>query len=215
MGSTATMVIGFDETLEERMNHLERLRRFQDEENGRLASFLCWTFMPDHTEVGGRAIPVQEYLRWLAICRIYLDNFVHIRTSVLTRNELALHGLQYGANDFDLPTEDEVTQKAGAVISHRFEEILNAAHDLGFRTLHRGPLPTPGSAAFPYASAVEVPKSLRRTSAGSPISGRFSASGGESPGAVSLSTSSKSKSCSSPSHLAHEHLCAALHHPYV
>lgn len=181
MGSTATMVVGFDETLAERMNHLERLRRFQDEEGGRLASFLCWTFMPDHTDLGGQAIPVQEYLRWLAICRIYLDNFVHIRTSVLTRNELALQGLRYGANDFDLPTEDEVTQKAGAVISHRFEEILNAAHDLGIRTVHRGPLPIPGSPRFPYPKAVEVPVALRRTTAGAPISGRFSVSDGESP----------------------------------
>jgi cyclic dehypoxanthinyl futalosine synthase len=182
MGSTATMVIGFDETLEERMNHLERLRRFQDDESGRLASFLCWTFMPDHTALGGPALPVEEYLRWLAVCRIYLDNFVHIRTSVLTRNEAALRGLRYGANDFDLPTEDEVTQKAGAVISHQFEEVLRAASELGIQTIHRGPLPLPGAEGFPYPTPTPAPSALLPAQPGEGgISGKFAASADEWP----------------------------------
>ncbi len=142
MGSTATMVIGFDETLDERLAHLERLRRFQDEEGaGRLSSFLCWTYKASNTELGGDELPLRDYLRWLAICRITLDNIVHIRTSVLTRNADALLGLAYGANDFDLPTEDEVTQKAGATISHDFEHILDSARKLGFEPMHRDPLP--------------------------------------------------------------------------
>jgi len=139
MGSTATMVIGFDETLEERLNHLERLRDFQDETNGGLASFLCWTYKPWNNELGGNEIETGEYLRWLAICRIYLDNFVNIRTSVLTKNEDALDGLLFGANDFDLPTEDEVTQKAGATISIEFEKILQRARSLGFEPRKREP----------------------------------------------------------------------------
>lgn len=141
LGSTATMVIGFDETLDERLQHLDRLRRFQDDERGRLSSFLCWTYKPYHTDLGGEEIGPAEYLRWLAICRIYLDNFEHIRTSVLTQNEKALQGLRYGADDFDLPTEDEVTQTAGATISHAFELILDSARTLGFRPVHRAPLP--------------------------------------------------------------------------
>ncbi|MCA9571490.1 MAG: radical SAM protein, partial [Myxococcales bacterium] len=100
VGSTATMVIGFDETLEERMNHLERLRRFQDEVGG-LPSFLCWTYKPGNTELGGSEVSTQEYLRWLAVCRIHLHNIRHVRTSVLTQNERALEGLLYGADDFD------------------------------------------------------------------------------------------------------------------
>ena len=140
MGSTATMVIGFDETMEERFAHLERLRRFQEEVDGRLSSFLCWTYKPYNTELGGQEVPLQEYLRWLAICRIYLDNFKHIRTSVLTRNEDALQGLLYGADDFDLPTEDEVTSKAGATISHDFEKILASGRALGFDLVEREPL---------------------------------------------------------------------------
>ena len=152
MGSTGTMVIGFDETLDERMNHLERLRAFQDAEHGRLSSFLCWTYKPYHTDLGGEEVPLREYLRWLAICRIYLDNIVHLRTSVLTRNEDALQGLEWGANDFDLPTEDEVTQKAGATISHEFEAVLAGADRLGFEVVRRRPFPVgPGGPATPAA----------------------------------------------------------------
>jgi cyclic dehypoxanthinyl futalosine synthase len=139
MGSTATMVIGFDETLEERMNHLESLRSFQDRVGGTLASFLCWTYKPWNNEFGGREIATNEYLRWLAVARIFLHNFRNIRTSVLTKNEDALLGLRYGANDFDLPTEDEVTQKAGATISHDFTKILTAAAAMGFKTIERKP----------------------------------------------------------------------------
>ena len=143
MGSTATMVIGFDETLEERLNHLEALRDFQDTSEKKLTSFLCWTYKPYNTSLGGQELPTREYLRWLAICRIYLHNIEHIRTSVLTRNEDALLGLSYGANDFDLPTEDEVTEKAGASISLDFDRILAVARSQGFTPIHRGAFTVP------------------------------------------------------------------------
>jgi len=139
MGSTATMVIGFDETLEERLTHLQTLRDFQDSSGGRLPSFLCWTYKPWNTELGGQEVELREYLRWLAISRIYLDNIPHIRTSVLTRNADALRGLAFGADDFDLPTEDEVTQMAGATISHDFQAILDTAHKAGFECRQRTP----------------------------------------------------------------------------
>ncbi|NYF78990.1 radical SAM protein [Granulicella arctica] len=134
--TTATMVIGFDETLEERLEHLERTRQFQDETHG-LASFLCWTYKPYFTQIGGIEIGNGEYLRHLALSRIFLDNIPRIRTSVLTRNERALEGLAYGADDFDLPIEDEVTQKAGATISLDFDSILNVAKELGFTPEYR------------------------------------------------------------------------------
>jgi cyclic dehypoxanthinyl futalosine synthase len=134
--TTATMVVGFDESIEERLEHLERTRQFQDETGG-LASFLCWTFKPYFTQIGGIEISTAEYLRHLALSRIYLDNIPRIRTSVLTQNEKALVGLSYGADDFDLPIEDEVTQKAGATISLDFERILDYARKLGFRPEYR------------------------------------------------------------------------------
>jgi cyclic dehypoxanthinyl futalosine synthase len=134
--TTATMVIGFDESIEERIEHLERTRQFQDETGG-LASFLCWTYKPYFTQIGGIEITTQEYLRHLALSRIFLDNVPRIRTSVLTQNERALEGLLYGADDFDLPIEDEVTQKAGATIDLHFDRILQVTRDLGFTPHYR------------------------------------------------------------------------------
>ncbi len=136
LATTATMVIGFDESIEERLEHLERTRRFQDETSG-LASFLCWTYKPYNTPLGGAEISSREYLRHLALSRIYLDNIPRLRTSVLTQNENALQGLLYGADDFDLPVEDEVTQKAGAVISHDLNALLQRARELGFEPYYR------------------------------------------------------------------------------
>jgi cyclic dehypoxanthinyl futalosine synthase len=134
--TTATMVIGFDESLDERLEHLDRTRRFQDETGG-LASFLCWTFKPYFTTIGGIEISTGEYLRHLALSRIFLDNVPRIRTSVLTQNERALEGLLYGADDFDLPIEDEVTQMAGATVSLQFDKILDYARTLGFTPTYR------------------------------------------------------------------------------
>jgi cyclic dehypoxanthinyl futalosine synthase len=82
-------------------------------------------------------VSTSEYLRHLALCRIYLDNVPRIRTSVLTQNERALEGLLYGADDFDLPIEDEVTQKAGATISLQFDKILDYARELGVEPSYR------------------------------------------------------------------------------
>jgi cyclic dehypoxanthinyl futalosine synthase len=141
--TTATMVIGFDETLDERLEHLERTRDFQDKVladipgTRGLESFLCWTFKPYFTQLGGIEISTGEYLRHLALSRIYLDNIPRIRTSVLTQNQGALEGLRYGADDFDLPIEDEVTQKAGATVSLDFENILGYARTLGFKPTYR------------------------------------------------------------------------------
>ena len=137
ISSTATMVIGFDETIEERLEHLRRLRLFQDEQEQRLASFLCWTYKPENNRLGGKEISVDKYLRWLALCRIYLDNFTHIRTSVLTKNEQALRALAFGADDFDIPFADEVTEKAGATIAEDYRQVLVYAEELGYNPQRR------------------------------------------------------------------------------
>jgi cyclic dehypoxanthinyl futalosine synthase len=134
--TTATMVIGFDETLDERLEHLQRTRDFQDETGG-LFSFLCWTYKPYGTAFGGREISPQEYWRWIALSRIFLDNVEHIRTSVLTQNEDAFRALDYGADDFDLPIEDEVTQKAGARIELDLEGLLAIPRRLGYEVEYR------------------------------------------------------------------------------
>jgi cyclic dehypoxanthinyl futalosine synthase len=139
--TTATMVIGFDETLAERLEHLQRTRDFQDAclQDGLdgVFSFLCWTYKPWGTALGGREIPPQEYWRHIALSRIFLDNVKHVRTSVLTQNEEAFRALEYGADDFDLPLEDEVTQKAGATIDRDLERLLAVPRRLGFRVEYR------------------------------------------------------------------------------
>jgi cyclic dehypoxanthinyl futalosine synthase len=134
--TTATMVIGFDETLDERLEHLQRTRDFQDETGG-LFSFLCWTYKPYGTAFGGREISAEEYRRWIALSRIFLDNVKHVRTSVLTQNEDAFRALDYGADDFDLPLEDEVTEKAGATIDLDLEKLLEIPRRLGYRVEYR------------------------------------------------------------------------------
>ena len=139
--TTATMVIGFDETLDERLEHLQRTRDFQDAclagGHEGLFSFLCWTYMPFGTALGGEAISPQEYRRHIALSRIFLDNVKHIRTSVLTQNEKAFRALDYGADDFDLPIEDEVTQKAGARIDLDLGRLLDVPRRLGYTVEYR------------------------------------------------------------------------------
>jgi cyclic dehypoxanthinyl futalosine synthase len=139
--TTATMVIGFDETLDERLEHLQRTRDFQDsclsDGVGGLFSFLCWTYKPYGTAFAGVEISPQEYRRHIALSRIFLDNVKHIRTSVLTQNEDAFRALDYGADDFDLPIEDEVTQKAGATIELDLDGLLAVPRRLGYTVEYR------------------------------------------------------------------------------
>lgn len=141
MRTTATMVIGFDETLEERLEHLQRTRDFQDsclrDGYDGLFSFLCWTYKPYGTALGGREIEPAEYWRHIALARIFLDNVRHVRTSVLTLNEDAFRALDWGADDFDLPIEDEVTQKAGARIDLDLERLLEIPRRLGYTVEYR------------------------------------------------------------------------------
>jgi cyclic dehypoxanthinyl futalosine synthase len=141
MKTTATMVIGFDETLDERLEHLQRTRDFQDEciRDGfdGLFSFLCWTYKPYGTAFGGREIAPHEYWRHIALSRIFLDNVKHVRTSVLTQNAEAFRALDYGADDFDLPIEDEVTQKAGATIELDLDGLLAVPRSLGYTVEYR------------------------------------------------------------------------------
>src|SRR4051794_31563312 len=76
MKTTATMVIGFDETLDERLEHLQRTRDFQDgllsDFGEGLFSFLCWTYKPYGTALGGVEVSAEEYRRWIALSRIFL-----------------------------------------------------------------------------------------------------------------------------------------------
>ena len=102
-----------------------------------LFSFLCWTYKPYGTAFAGVEIAPAEYWRHIALSRIFLDNVKHVRTSVLTQNEEAFRALDYGADDFDLPIEDEVTQKAGATIELDLDALLAVPRGLGYTVAYR------------------------------------------------------------------------------
>jgi cyclic dehypoxanthinyl futalosine synthase len=118
--TSATMVFGFGEEVEERILHLLRLRDLQDESlahNGNgFTSFICWSYQPDHTAMGGTRAPGAEYLRMVAISRLMLDNFDNISASWPSQGPaLAREALRYGANDFgSTMMEENVVSAAGA-----------------------------------------------------------------------------------------------------
>ena len=124
--TTATMMFGLGETIEHRIEHLDRLYQLQKKTNGFVA-FIPWTLQPDNTKIG-RKIPdrrsAEEYLRWLAIARLYLDNVPNIQVSWLTQGiEVGRQGLHFGANDLgSIMIEENVISPAGA--HHRANEEL-------------------------------------------------------------------------------------------
>ena len=89
------MMFGHVETLAERIEHLERLRRVQDETGG-FTAFIGWTFQPGNTELADRPkVGPWEYLKTLAVARLYLDNFANLQASWVTQGltvgQMALH----------------------------------------------------------------------------------------------------------------------------
>lgn len=114
MSTTATMVIGFGETLEERVTHLLRIREAQDQTKGFLA-FIVWTFQPDHTNLKREKLSAEEYLKAVAISRIMLDNIQNVQSSWVTMGpEVGKQSLSYGCNDFgSTMMEENVVSAAG------------------------------------------------------------------------------------------------------
>jgi cyclic dehypoxanthinyl futalosine synthase len=141
-GTTATMVIGFGESWEDRIEHLEHIRRLQDKTAG-FHSFLLWTYQSDNTALGGKRISNEEYLKAVALSRLYLDNIPVIRASFLTQGREGPLALTWGASDFDVPLEDQVTQLAGATIEPRVEKVLGWVRSAGITPFKRDPWPAP------------------------------------------------------------------------
>ena len=124
--TTATMMFGMGETRDHRLMHLERLRELQDRNPG-FVSFISWTLQPDNTPIGKRfpdRISGDEYLRWLAIGRLYLSNIPNVQVSWLTQGlDVGRQGLHYGANDLgSTMIEENVITPAGA--NHRATEMM-------------------------------------------------------------------------------------------
>jgi cyclic dehypoxanthinyl futalosine synthase len=135
------MVIGFGESPEDRIEHLRHLRELQDKTGG-FASFLLWTYQPEHTALGGKLTDNDDYLRTLAVSRLYLDNIPIIRASFLTQYDKGPQALTSGAHDFDIPLEDQVTQLAGAKIEKNVDTVLSWVKAAGIEPVKRVPFPT-------------------------------------------------------------------------
>jgi cyclic dehypoxanthinyl futalosine synthase len=116
--TTATMMFGTGETFEERLAHLETLRNIQDLRGGFL-SFIPWTFQADNTELSSKGATTLDYLRTLALSRLFLDNFKNIQGSWVTQGpEIGQISLDFGANDLgSIMLEENVVKAAGT--SHR------------------------------------------------------------------------------------------------
>ena len=137
--SSATMMFGHVETLEERIEHLERLRQLQDETGG-FTAFICWSFQPDHTDMAD--IPPAgafEYLKTNAVARLYLDNFANIQSSWVTQGlKIGQLALLYGANDMgSLMIEENVVAEAGTVHFLTLDQVRRAIAELGYTPRQR------------------------------------------------------------------------------
>jgi cyclic dehypoxanthinyl futalosine synthase len=132
--STATLMFGHVETLEERIEHMDRVRQLQDETGG-FTAFISWTFQPDHTDMADvAAAGAFEYLKTQAISRIYLDNVPNIQSSWVTQGaKIGQVGLFFGANDMgSLMIEENVVSSAGTVHHLSLEEIKRCIREAGY-----------------------------------------------------------------------------------
>src|SRR5947208_2213114 len=100
MKTTATMMFGHVETLEERVGHLLHLRDLQERTHG-FTAFIGWTFQPTNTAMAGDELTSFQYLRTLAVARVMLDNFPNVQASWVTQGgKIGQVSLRFGANDF-------------------------------------------------------------------------------------------------------------------
>ncbi len=131
--TTATMMYGTVETVEERLEHMLRLRELQDETGG-FTAFITWSYQPEHTERGGREATGLEYLRTLALARLVLDNFDSLQASWVTQGgKVGQLSLAFGANDMgSVMIEENVVRAAGASYCMDEVEIVRNVEDAGF-----------------------------------------------------------------------------------
>ena len=125
MKSSATMTYGMGETLQEKVDHLEVIRDVQDR-TGVLQAFIPWSFSPAKTRMAN-LFPAtgMDYLKIVAISRIFLDNIIHIQAGWLTEGlKLAQIALAMGANDMGGVLMEEVVVKATGIATRTHQEEL-------------------------------------------------------------------------------------------
>ncbi len=131
--TTATMMYGTVETLEERLEHMFRLRELQDDTGG-FTAFITWSYQPAHTELAGVEATGVEYLRTLAMARLVLDNFDNLQSSWVTQGgKVGQLSLAFGANDMgSVMIEENVVRAAGASYCMDEVEIVRNIENAGF-----------------------------------------------------------------------------------
>lgn len=136
--SSATMMFGHVETIEDRIEHLEKLRQLQDKTHG-FTAFIAWTWQSENTQLVAPTASAVEYLRTQALSRIYLDNFSNIQSSWVTQGpDIGQIALKFGANDLgSIMIEENVVSQAGASYRMEVSEMHRLIRDLGYEPRER------------------------------------------------------------------------------
>ncbi len=139
--STATMMFGIGDNVSHRVNHLQRIRDVQDETGG-FSAFIPWTFQRENTALG-RKIKEEptgiDYLKMLAVSRLFLDNVQHIQASWLTQGlKLGQTALRFGADDMgSIMIEENVVSAAGADTQANERDLRYQIREAGYRPQQR------------------------------------------------------------------------------
>src|SRR5436309_2386572 len=138
LNSSATMMFGHVETVEDRIEHLRMLRELQDRTRG-FTAFICWTFQAEHTRLRAPTVGAHEYLRTQALARIFLDNFPNVQSSWVTQGpQIGQVALQYGANDFgSVMMEENVVSSAGTTFHVNEATMQRLIRELGYEPHRR------------------------------------------------------------------------------
>jgi cyclic dehypoxanthinyl futalosine synthase len=144
MKTTATMMFGVGEDYEHRINHFQRVYDLQ-EETGGFTAFIPWSFQPHNTALGGRGwdeATAVDYLKTLAISRVFLSNFPNVQASWVTQGlKICQMGLRFGGNDVgSVMIEENVVASAGVHNCTTEEELRRIIRDAGFRPVQRDTL---------------------------------------------------------------------------
>ncbi len=138
LASTATMMFGHVEAIEDRIEHLERVRAQQDKSKG-FTAFIAWTFQAENTRLKSPTVGAHEYLRMQALSRIYLDNIPNIQSSWVTQGpDIGQVALKYGANDLgSIMIEENVVSQAGTTFRMTVADMRRLIMDLGYEPRQR------------------------------------------------------------------------------
>ncbi len=138
LNSSATMMFGHVESVDDRIEHLRLLRELQDETRG-FTAFICWTFQPENTVLKAEPVGSHEYLRMQALARIFLDNFPNVQSSWVTQGpQVGQVALQFGANDFgSIMMEENVVSSAGTSFRLTVAEMSRLIREAGYEARQR------------------------------------------------------------------------------